>query len=70
MFFFCNFGCSFGLIRVVDGVSFDIVVGEFVGVIGCLGVGKFMFLCLINWLIDLMDGSVYFGECQIMLFNG
>jgi branched-chain amino acid transport system ATP-binding protein len=53
-------GVSFGGVRAVDGVSFDVGPGEIVGIIGPNGAGK-------TTLFDLLGGSLPAGQGQVFL---
>lgn len=33
-------------------------VGEFVGIVGCVGLGKSMFFKLLVWFVDFIGGNV------------
>jgi polar amino acid transport system ATP-binding protein len=49
---------SFGAVRVLDGVTFDVARGETVCIIGPSGSGKSTILRCINGLVPLTSGSI------------
>lgn len=46
------------MFKVVDGVIFCLYEGEILGVVGELGCGKFIFVCVIIGLVKVIDGYV------------
>lgn len=53
-------GKSFGTIKALEDISFDIVQGEIFGVIGLSGAGKSTLVRCINFLERPTEGAVYF----------
>jgi len=56
----CGLCAGYGVLIVFVDVDFDVVVGEFVVVIGLNGYGKIMFLCVISGLLSLCVGIIWF----------
>lgn len=56
---------SFGGLKAVQDVSFDIAPGEIVGIIGPNGAGKTTSLSLISGFVGPTSGSVTYGSRQI-----
>ena len=57
---------SFGGVKAVDGVSFDVGAGEFLALIGPNGAGKSTCFNIINGQLAPDDGDVRFGERSIV----
>lgn len=53
------------LVNVLCGVDLDIVVGEFMVIVGLLGLGKIMFLNIIGGLDWFFGGMVSVGDMEI-----
>ena len=49
---------SFGSLEVLKGVSFDVMKGEVICIIGPSGSGKSTLIRCINGLNDIQDGSI------------
>ncbi|HJC67482.1 MAG TPA: ABC transporter ATP-binding protein [Candidatus Enterocloster excrementigallinarum] len=60
-----NLGISFGGLRAVDGVSFELEPGEIMGLIGPNGAGKTTTLNLISGIYTTDSGSVYLDNENI-----
>lgn len=56
---------TFGGIRAVDGVSFDVQRGEIFGVIGPNGAGKTALLNCVNGVYPVQSGEIVFGGKRI-----
>ncbi|MBS1878138.1 MAG: ATP-binding cassette domain-containing protein [Actinobacteria bacterium] len=54
-------GASFGGVRALDGVSFDVRPGEIVGVVGANGAGKTTAIDVIGGRVGRHDGTVTLG---------
>lgn len=50
---------SYGKLRVLDGISFDVLKGEVLAIIGSSGSGKSTLLRCINFLEEFENGSIY-----------
>ena len=57
---------SFGGVKAVDGVSFDVGAGEFLALIGPNGAGKSTCFNIINGQLAPDDGDVRFGDRSIV----
>jgi branched-chain amino acid transport system ATP-binding protein len=57
---------SFGGVRAVDGVSFDVGEGEFLALIGPNGAGKSTCFNMINGQLQPDDGDIRFGDRSIV----
>lgn len=55
---------------VVDNVNLMIEQGQIYGIIGYSGVGKSMFICLLNGLEKLSNGSVIINGQDIFVVKG
>lgn len=51
---------------VLKGVNLELKKGDILGVIGYLGVGKFMFICLINCLECFSFGEVLVNGVNLL----
>jgi phosphonate transport system ATP-binding protein len=60
----------FGETKAVDGVSLDILPGQFVGIIGRSGAGKSTLLRLVNRLIDPTSGRITYGDTDVTALKG
>ena len=56
---------SFGGVRAVDGVSFDIAAGEFLALIGPNGAGKSTCFNIINGQLPPDTGAVRFNDSDL-----
>ena len=56
---------SYGLIKAVKGVSFEVGEGEIVALIGANGAGKTTIMHAVNGLIPKTAGTVAFGDSDI-----
>jgi branched-chain amino acid transport system ATP-binding protein len=61
-----NLGISFGGIRAVDDVSFDVRRGEIFSIVGPNGAGKTTVFNLVSRIIDCDSGTVRFDEVDLM----
>lgn len=59
------FGRGKGVVRAVDGVDFDVLPGETVGIVGESGCGKSTTARLVMHLIQPDDGSIVFDGKQV-----
>jgi oligopeptide/dipeptide ABC transporter ATP-binding protein len=59
-----------GAVRAVDGVSFDVLRGETLGIVGETGCGKSTTARLIMRLLDATSGSVSFEDHDITRLKG
>jgi phosphonate transport system ATP-binding protein len=62
--------CRFGATRAVDGVTFSIPHGQFLGVIGRSGAGKSTLLRTINRLVEPTGGEIRFGGQRVTSLRG
>lgn len=59
------------MLRVIDGLNFDVVKGEKLVLIGLLGLGKIMILCILMMLEDIFGGCIEVcGELFYYMFKG
>lgn len=56
----------FGDNEVFKGIDFWVIKGEVVCVIGLLGLGKLMLLCLVNFFEELIGGKVLIEGIDII----
>jgi branched-chain amino acid transport system ATP-binding protein len=61
-----NLRKSFGGVKAVDGVSFDLAEGEFLALIGPNGAGKSTCFNMINGQLTADSGDVHFGDRSIV----
>ncbi len=60
-----NIGLSFGVMKVLDNISFDIKRGEIRSIIGPNGAGKSSMLNVINGFYHPQEGTITFkGETR------
>jgi len=62
--------CRFGTKAAVDGVSFSVAKGGFVGVIGRSGAGKSTLLRAINRLAPATDGRILYNGTDVTALRG
>jgi phosphonate transport system ATP-binding protein len=62
--------CRFGAKAAVDNVSFSVVPGSFVGVIGRSGAGKSTLLRSINRLSPVTGGRILFKDLDVTALRG
>lgn len=62
--------CRFGAKTAVNGASFEIARGGFIGVIGRSGAGKSTLLRMINRLVDPSEGRVMFEGVDVTALKG
>src|ERR1041384_4167226 len=62
--------CRFGTKAAVDGVSFSVAPGGFVGVIGRSGAGKSTLLRAINRLAAATEGRILYNGTDITALRG
>jgi branched-chain amino acid transport system ATP-binding protein len=60
-----NLSVSYGVIRALNNISFDLKQGEIVTLIGANGAGKTTILNTISGLIKPISGSIVFDELNI-----
>jgi branched-chain amino acid transport system ATP-binding protein len=60
-----NVTLTFGGIQAVNGVDFEVVEGEILGLIGPNGAGKTSLLNCISQIYPLTDGSILFNEQEL-----
>lgn len=58
---------TFGAVRAVDGVDFDVRVGEIHGLIGPNGSGKTTLLNVLSGLLRVDSGSVLYGKQRTLI---
>jgi simple sugar transport system ATP-binding protein len=58
---------SFGHVRALDGVDFEVGAGEVVGLIGDNGAGKSTLIKALSGNLELDDGDIYFDGRQVRL---
>ena len=56
---------SFGALKAVANIDFEVRKGEILGIIGPNGAGKTTFLSLINGTLPLTKGEIYFKDEKI-----
>ena len=56
-----NLSKAFGLVRIADGISFDIPEGEVVGIIGPNGAGKTTLFGMLSGAVPIDSGKILFG---------
>lgn len=61
-----NLHKSFGGIKAVDGISFEVNKGEVFGLLGPNGAGKSTTISIISTLMLPTDGEVYYKEANIL----
>ena len=49
---------SFGSLKVLDDISFDVMKGEFLCIVGPTGCGKTTFLNCLTKIFDVTDGDI------------
>ena len=60
-----NLSVSYGIIRALNNISFDLKQGEIVTLIGANGAGKTTILNTISGLIKPINGSIIFNELDM-----
>ena len=60
-----NLSKSFGLLPVINQVSFEIQPGEIVGLAGSIGSGKSVLVMLLAGLYEPNDGEIYFANRRL-----
>lgn len=63
------YGEGSNVTKAVDGVSFDVDKGEFVGIMGASGSGKSTLLNMISTIDKVTAGHIYYGETDITGLN-
>ena len=60
-----NLRASYGRIPILNGISFDAVEGEIVGVLGHNGMGKTTLMRTLMGLVRATDGSIVFDGAEV-----
>lgn len=55
---------------MVDKVSFIVEKFVMIGIIGWLGVGKFILLWMMNWFVDVSEGLMVYNDVEILFLCG
>ena len=63
------YGNKGNIVKAVDGISFNVKKGEFVGVMGPSGSGKTTLLNLIATIDDVSSGNIYFDGKDLTEIN-
>ena len=63
------YGEGSNVTKAVDGVSFDVDKGEFVGIMGASGSGKSTLLNMMSTIDKVTAGHIYYGETDITGLN-
>lgn len=63
------YGEGSNVTKAVDGVSFDVDKGEFVGIMGASGSGKSTLLNMMSTIDKVTAGHIYYGETDITCLN-
>ncbi|RZL63485.1 MAG: ABC transporter ATP-binding protein [Variovorax sp.] len=61
-----NLGKSFGGVKAVDGISFDLAPGELLALIGPNGAGKSTTFNMVNGQLKADQGSILFGGQELI----
>jgi branched-chain amino acid transport system ATP-binding protein len=60
-----NVSKHFGALRAVDDVSFELLRGEILGIIGPNGAGKTTLLSVVNGILPITTGTIFFKDKDI-----
>ena len=63
------YGEASNVTKAVDGVSFDVDKGEFIGIMGASGSGKSTLLNMMSTIDKVTAGHIYYGETDITGLN-
>lgn len=63
----CNVSVGYGEIEVLYGVSFDIIYGGCIVIIGCFGVGKLMLFFVFSGILFFKSGEVYVSGFDVLI---
>lgn len=54
---------------VLKGISFDVFFGEKIGIVGCIGVGKFLLLVCLLCLFVIIEGEIIIDGIFLVNYN-
>lgn len=54
---------------VVEDINFKIYFGDFVCFIGMSGLGKIILMCMVNYMLKLINGILLFKGKDIFIIN-
>lgn len=63
------YGTSNNITRAIDGISFDVLEGDFVAIMGASGSGKTTLLNCISTIDNVTSGTIYVDGIDITNIN-
>lgn len=64
-----KYGCNNNSLLVIQDISFKVIEGEFISIMGSSGSGKTTLLNCISTIDDATEGSVLIGETDLTILN-